>query len=416
MTSAIPARPAWWERDTTPGYVLLAAAIVSFLLLNAPFGGDLHELLERPFGTVGIGEGAHALNLHLVINDGLMVVFFLFVGLELKRETVEGPFKNPREAALPMAGAFGGMAVPALIFLALNAHEPAYVRGWAIPAATDIAFAIGVLSLLGSRAPGGLRLFLLALAIIDDLGAIVVIALFYSTHLLGWALGGAATTFVVMLLLNRSSVTKLWAYWLLGLVMWGFMLISGVHATIAGVLTALAVPMRSTDGSSPLIAAEHALKPWVQLGIMPIFALVNAGVVLNGAGAGMLFHPIAMGIALGLLIGKPVGITLASYAACAVLKQRAPGSAPQVIGMAMLAGIGFTMSLFIGNLAFGAGDLATPVRFGVLGGSLASAVLGLVVLWFFTRRASASHQTLGPEEELAQARGVFENIDAKPKA
>lgn len=412
-------RVQWWERDTTPGYILLAATVLSFLMLNSPFGDQIHHLLEDPFGTVGIGAGAHPLNLHLVINDGLMVIFFLYVGLELKRETVEGPFKNPREAALPMAGAVGGMVAPALIYVALTAHQPEYVRGWAIPAATDIAFAIGVLSLLGSRVPGGLRLFLLALAIIDDLGAILVIALFYSKHLLGWALGGAAATFFVMLMMNRSGVKALWPFWLLGILMWGFMLLSGVHATIAGVLTAMTVPMRRPDGVSPLITAEHTLKPWVQLGIMPVFALANAGVVLNGAGLDTLLHPIALGIALGLVLGKPIGITLASYFACAVLRQRAPASPPYMIGMALLAGIGFTMSLFIGNLAFGAGDLATPVRFGVLGGSLASALLGLAVLWMCTRGAPTAHRTLGPEEELAESEGVLEDIDpprAAPKA
>lgn len=405
------AAASWWARDTTPGYVLIAATVLSFLSLNSAFGETIHHILEAPFGTVGVGEGAHALNLHLVINDGLMVIFFLYVGLELKRETVEGPFKNPREAALPMAGALGGMVAPALIYVALNAHEPAYLRGWAIPAATDIAFAIGVLSLLGPRTPPGLRLFLLALAIIDDLGAIVVIALFYSGHLVGWALGGAALTFVAVLLLNRGGVKVLWVYWLLGVVMWGFMLVSGVHATIAGVLTALTVPMRDRSGNSPLITAEHTLKPWVQFAIMPIFALVNAGVVLNGAGLEVLAHPIASGVALGLLLGKPIGIMLATYAACMILRQRAPANVAQMFGISLLAGIGFTMSLFIGNLAFGVGDLATPVRFGVLGGSFASAIIGLTVLWFATRGAQSGPNELAQEEELAEQRGVLEDIE-----
>lgn len=404
----------WWERDTTPGYVLVAATIISFLLLNAPFGDSVHHLLEDQIAglSVGFGEAAHAVNLHLIINDGLMVIFFLYVGLELKRETVEGPFKNPREAALPLAGALGGMVAPALIFVAINAHEPAYLRGWAIPAATDIAFAIGVMSLLGPRVPGGLRLFLLALAIIDDLGAIVVIALFYSTHLTGWAIGGAATTFVAMLLLNRSGVRALWPYWLLGVVLWGFMLLSGVHATIAGVLTAMAVPMRRPDGGSPLITAEHALKPWVQFLIMPVFALVNAGVVLAGAGLETLLHSISLGIGLGLALGKPIGITLAALATAAVLRQRLPASLGAMVGTAMLAGIGFTMSLFIGNLAFGAGDLATPVRFGVLGGSLISALAGLAVLAWACR--GGSHRTLGPEEDVAEQRGVLEDFEQRP--
>lgn len=405
----------WWERDSTPGLILIAATIVSFFLLNGPTGESFHHILESQIAglSVGFGEGAHPVNLHVVINDALMVIFFLYVGLELKRETVEGPFKNPREAALPMAGALGGMIAPALIYVAINAHEPAYLRGWAIPAATDIAFAIGVLSLLGPRVPGGLRLFLLALAIIDDLGAILVIALFYSTHLVGWAIGGAAVTFGVMLLMNRAGVKTLAPYWLLGLLLWGFMLLSGVHATIAGVLTAMTVPMRDRQGGSPLISSEHALKPWVQLAIMPVFALANAGVVLHGAGIETLLHPIALGVGLGLVLGKPIGITLASYLACAALKQPAPGSILQMLGIAMLAGIGFTMSLFVGNLAFGAGDLATPVRFGVLGGSVISALAGLAVLaWSCRKLAQASRSELSAEEELAEQRGVFEDIDA----
>ncbi|MBL8543246.1 MAG: Na+/H+ antiporter NhaA [Hyphomonadaceae bacterium] len=403
----------WWQRDTTPGYVLIAATLLSFLLLNGPTGEAFHHLLEDQIAglALGLGEAAHPLNLHLVINDGLMVIFFLYVGLELKRETVEGPFKNPREAAMPMAGALGGMAAPALIYVAINAHAPEYLRGWAIPAATDIAFAVGVLSLLGPRVPGGLRLFLLALAIIDDLGAILVIALFYSTHLAGWALGGAAVTFVVMLLMNRAGVKALAPFWLLGLVLWGFMLLSGVHATIAGVLTAMTVPMRRADGHSPLITAEHALKPWVTFAIMPIFAIANAGVVLHGAGVETLLHPIALGAAAGLVFGKPLGITLATYAASSVMRQPAPADLPKMLGIGMLAGIGFTMSLFIGTLAFGSGELAAPVRFGVLGGSLLSALLGLITLALACRNHPAPIADLGAEEERAEAAGVLEDID-----
>jgi NhaA family Na+:H+ antiporter len=414
-TKQSPARH-WWQRDTAPGFILIAATVLSFLLLNGPTGTAFHHLLEDQIAglSVGLGAGAHAVNVHLIINDALMVIFFLYVGLELKRETVEGPFKNPREAALPMAGALGGMAAPALIYVAINAQHPDFLRGWAIPAATDIAFAIGVMSLLGPRVPAGLRLFLLALAIIDDLGAILVIALFYSKYLVGWAIGGAAATFIAMLLMNRAGVKALWIYWALGLALWGFMLISGVHATIAGVLTAMTVPMRRGDGSSPLIDAEHALKPWVQFAIMPIFALANAGVVLNGAGVDTLLHPIALGIALGLVLGKPLGIVTLTLLASAALKQRSPGTLMQMLGMSMLAGIGFTMSLFIGNLAFGAGDLATPVRFGVLGGSVVSALLGLTVLWLACRKPAAqTDAALAAEEDIAEARGVIENIDPK---
>lgn len=414
MAAAQAKNNRWYEKDTTPGYMLLAATIVSFILLNGPAGDAFHHLLEDQISglTIGLGDAAHAVNLHLLINDGLMVIFFLYVGLELKRETVEGPFKNPREAALPLAGAIGGMAAPALIYLALTAQEPAFQRGWAIPAATDIAFAIGVLSLLGPRVPAGLRLFLLALAIIDDLGAIVVIALFYSTHLVGWALGGALVTFGAMLLMNRAGVKALAPYWALGVVMWGFMLLSGVHATIAGVLTAMAVPMRRHDGGSPLIDAEHALKPWVQFAIMPIFALANAGVVLHGAGVETLLHPIAVGIALGLVVGKPIGITLTTLIASFALRQPLPAKLSQMLGVATLAGIGFTMSLFIGNLAFGAGDLATPVRFGVLGGSLAASLIGLAVLAIVCRGGPTRETALTREEELAEQLGILEDIDA----
>jgi NhaA family Na+:H+ antiporter len=407
-------KTAWYERDTTPGYVLIAATIISFLLLNGPTADSVHHLLEDSFFRIVAAGAAHDVNLHLVINDGLMVIFFLYVGLELKRETVEGPFKNPREAALPIIAAAGGMAAPALIYLAIaGGADPTYVRGWAIPAATDIAFAIGVLALLGKRVPPGLRLFLLALAIIDDLGAILVIAFFYSTHIVGWALGGALVSFLALLGLNRAGVTKLTPYWLLGAMLWMFMLLSGVHATIAGVLTALAIPMRDKQGGSPLIAAEHALKNWVQLAIMPIFALANAGVTLAGAGLAALFHPVALGVGAGLLFGKPIGIALSTFAAAALMKRRLPAAPAAMLGASMIAGIGFTMSLFIGTLAFGQGDLATPVRFGVLGGSLLSAIAGLIVLSLALRgKGRVSDRALAREEELTESEGLIENIDS----
>jgi NhaA family Na+:H+ antiporter len=219
-----------------------------------------------------------------------------------------------------------------------------------------------------------------------------------------------------MLLMNRSGGVKaLWPYWVLGIVMWGFMLISGVHATIAGVLTAMTVPMRSPGGHSPLITAEHALKPWVMFAIMPIFALANAGVVLHGAGIESVLHPIALGVAAGLVFGKPIGITLTTLIASKILRQQMPARLPRMIGISILAGIGFTMSLFIGTLAFGGGDLATPVRFGVLGGSFVSAIVGLAVLWWCCRAPpSRDHRTLGPEEDIAEDRGVLEDIDPPP--
>ena len=370
----------WWERDTTPGYLLLLATVVSFLISNSQAADAFHHLLEDPFGRIAVFGVARDFSLHVVINDGLMALFFLYVGLELKRETVEGPFRNPREAALPMLGAAGGMLAPALIYLFVTAADEELLRGWAIPVATDIAFAVGVLSLLGSRVPGGLRLFLLALAIVDDLGAILVIAFFYTTGINGWALAGVALTFAALLGLNVRGVGKLWPYWVLGFVLWDFMLVSGVHATIAGVLTATAVPMRDSDGHSPLTTAEHALKPWVVLAIMPLFALANAGVPLAGVDSTAFLHPLTLGIGLGLVLGKPIGIVLSTFTAAAWLKRAPPANLSAMIGIGTLAGIGFTMSLFIGGLAFQALDLAAPVRFGVLGGSAVSAILGLTLL------------------------------------
>lgn len=391
----------WHERDTAPGYVLLAAAIASFALLNAPFGQALHQALEHPFTAIG----PHPISLHVFINDGLMAIFFLFVGLELKRETIDGPFANPRQAALPLAGALGGMAAPAFVYLSFAGRG--FAHGWAIPAATDIAFALGVLAILGSRVPAGLRLFLLALAIIDDLGAIVVIAFFYSTHLFAPALLGSGAIFAIMLALNRARVSALWPYWLLGAVLWLCLLLSGVQPTIAGVLTALATPMRGPNRRSPLLAAEHALKPWVQFAIMPIFALANAGVAIAGLGAEVFVHPVALGAGLGLFLGKPLGIALAAWAAGALLKQSLPGSPLHMLGVGCVAGVGFTMSLFIGGLAFDAAELAAPVRLGVLGGSIASAFLGVALLWLAGGDGRASQ--LAAEEERAEAEGVLED-------
>jgi NhaA family Na+:H+ antiporter len=239
---------------------------------------------------------------------------------------------------------------------------------------------MGVLSLLGSRAPASLRLFLLALAIIDDIGAILIIALFYSAGIAGWALGGAVLTFLAMLMLNRAGLKRLGLYWLLALALWAFMLASGVHATIAGVLAAMAIPMRAPGGRSPLVAAEHELKPWVLLGVMPLFALANAGAPLDDLGPGVLAHPVTLGTALGLAVGKPLGICAGAWIGARLLKLPAPADAGALLGVAMLAGVGFTMSLFIGALAFGDGPLAAPMRLGVLIGSLASALAGLALL------------------------------------
>jgi NhaA family Na+:H+ antiporter len=369
----------WWTHEAAPGALLLAATFLSFVLQNSPANAAFDALLHQPL-TAQIGPYVLRMDLAHFIADGLMAVFFLYVGLELKRETIEGPFRNRDEAAMPLVAAVGGMIVPALIYLACTAGSPDYVRGWAIPAATDIAFALGVLSLLGRRVPASIRLFLLALAIVDDIGSILVIALFYSTGVTGWALGGAVLTFLAMLLLNRAGLRRLALYWLLAVVMWAFMLASGVHATLAGVLAAMAIPMRRGDGRSPLIAAEHELQPWVLLGVMPVFALANAGAPLGGLGLGALAHPVAIGAALGLALGKPLGIAGSVWLGARLLKLPLPTGGSALLGVAMLAGVGFTMSLFIGALAFEDGPLAAPARLGVLAGSLVSACSGLALL------------------------------------
>jgi NhaA family Na+:H+ antiporter len=314
-----------------------------------------------------------------------MAVFFLLVGLELKREVVAGQLSSPRNLVLPGLAALGGMAVPALVYLKFNATDPASMAGWAIPCATDIAFALGVLSLLGRRAPLSLKLFLLTLAVLDDLGAIIIIALFYSSQLSIGHLLAAIPCLAVLTLLNARGVTRLAPYLLVGSVLWLMVLKSGVHATLAGVITALFVPMRHRgDGEPPLVHLEHALHPYVAFGILPIFGFANAGVSLAGLAAGDLLAPVPLGIALGLLLGKPIGVLLA--VAIARLLKLAPLPAGtgwgHMVGVGLLCGVGFTMSLFIASLAFEAGGTHAPGtdRLGILMGSLLAALSGYGVL------------------------------------
>lgn len=409
----------WYARDATPGYVLLAATALSFLLSNS-FAGDAFRAVLGASLDLRVGDFLAHTTVAKFIKNALMAVFFLHVGLELKRECIEGPFRNPREAALPALGALGGMVAPALIYLLIatrlhpGAHD-GFARGWAIPTATDIAFAVGVLSLMGPRVPSGLRLFLLALAIADDLGAILVIALFYSGDVAAVPMLLSIALWAGLLWLNRRGVVKLWPYWALGTALWCAMAGTGLSPTLAGVLTAIAVPMRAPGGASPLIAAEHALKLPVQLGVMPVFALAVAGVAIGGQGiAAALAHPVTMGIAFGLLIGKPLGIALVTWAGSKLLRQPLPGAIAQLVGVALVAGIGFTMSLFVGALAFPAQpDLAAPIRFGVLGGSLLAAATGLLLLNIVLPRTRAPdpHSALSDQEDLAEERGVLENQD-----
>ncbi|WP_024274984.1 Na+/H+ antiporter NhaA [Hyphomicrobium sp. 802] len=371
------------SREVLASLVLLAAAVLALFLANSP----LHDTYEHILTTkvqLGVAPFSLTKEIHHWINDGLMVIFFLVVGLEIKREAIRGALSKPSAAMLPIFGAIGGMAVPALIYASVNFNNAEHLRGWAIPAATDIAFAVGVMALLGKRVPPTLKVFLLALAIIDDLGAILIIAFFYTYELSFTALGLAVTGVAVMAVMNRLNVMRVWPYLLVGAFVWLCVLKSGVHATIAGVVTALTIPcsspVKGVDG--PLPALEHTLSPWVSFGIMPIFALANAGLALGDLSMNDMLSQIPVGIALGLFLGKPLGIYGAVRAAIASGLGEMPHGASrmQLFGTAILGGIGFTMSLFIGLLAFPDPTLTAEVRLGVMAGSLLAAVVGYIVL------------------------------------
>lgn len=363
--------------------ILLVAACLAFAFQNSPLSWLYDSLLHTPV-TVGIGALMIDKPLLLWINDGLMALFFFLVGLEIKRELVVGELSKAKHAALPFIAAVGGMAIPALIYILLNWEDPIALNGWAIPAATDIAFAVGVLALLGPRVPPALKVFLLALAIIDDLGAIIIIAFFYTANLSTAALGLAAIGVVALIMLNLRGVTRIAPYALVGIFIWVCVLKSGVHATLAGVVTALAIPLMPAPGDqrSLLVKLEENLHPWVNYGVLPIFAFANAGVSLAGMSVDKLLGPIPMGIALGLFLGKPIGIVGFSYAAIrSGLAGKPEGSNwMQMLGVAWLGGIGFTMSLFIGMLAFVDAERAADIRIGVLLGSIASAIVGYMLL------------------------------------
>ena len=361
----------------------MAAAVLALIADNSPLS-PLYGALLDTHATVKIGSIGLDKPLLLWINDGLMAVFFFLVGLEIKREMVEGQLSSISRASLPIIAAIGGMAVPATIYALINLGKPQALAGWAIPAATDIAFAVGVLALLGSRVPPSLKLFLLALAIVDDLGAIVIIALFYTSNLAPLPLYLAGAGCVILAAMNVLGVRRLSAYVLVGVAMWLCVLKSGVHATLAGVALALAVPTTTgaNDSESPAQTAEHALVPWVNFGIVPLFAFANAGVSLAGIKPADLLSSIPLGIAAGLFIGKQIGIFGFTYLAVRSGLAPMPTGATwrHVWGVAILGGIGFTMSLFIGTLAFPDGGQAAHVRLGVLAGSILSAVVGAAVL------------------------------------
>ena len=373
---------AFLRLESAGGILLLGAAAVALLVDNSPWGAAYRALLELDAG-VTLGRLALEKSLLHWINDGLMAVFFLLVALEIKREILEGELSSLRQVALPGLCAMGGMAAPAAVYLLANAQAAENLRGWAIPAATDIAFAMGVIALLGSRVPEGLKVFLLALAIIDDLGAIAIIALFFTANLSLVALGLAAIGIASLAVLNRAGVRSLTPYLLIGTFIWICVLKSGVHATLAGVAVGFAIPLRTSQaGEPPLRRLEQALHPWVTFLIMPIFAFANAGVSLSGVGLSTLMEPLTLGIAGGLFLGKQVGVMAVAAIGVALRLFRLPQGASwlQFYGVALLTGIGFTMSLFIGTLAFAGPESAAPLRLGVLVGSILSALTGYAVL------------------------------------
>jgi len=372
----------------------MGAAALAMLVANSAWSADYFHAIHAVTGpelTPKLGP----MTVHLWINDGLMAIFFLLVGLEIKREFVDGHLSTWADRRLPVIAAAAGMIVPAAIYLMVAGGDPALVRGWAIPAATDIAFAIGVLAILGSRAPASLKLFLTTVAIVDDMGAVAIIALFYTAELKITALVAAALIWFVMMALNRFKVNALWPYLILAALLWYATLLSGVHATIAGVMAAFAIPFRRTAGApdaedSALHRLEHALAKPVAFFIVPLFGFANAGVSLEGVGLSSLAAPLPLGIALGLFVGKQLGIFGSVWAAVKLGVAIRPKDASwtQVYGVSLLCGIGFTMSLFIGGLAFTDAVQGDAVKIGVLMGSLLSAVAGYLVLRMVAQKAA----------------------------
>ncbi|PRX99334.1 Na+/H+ antiporter NhaA [Paraburkholderia sp. BL25I1N1] len=380
------------KMESAGGLLLAAAALLALIFSNSPLRQIYDHLLNIPveirFGSFHIGKP-----LLLWINDGLMAIFFLLVGLEVKREVIEGELSTPAQVVLPVVAGAGGMVVPAFIFFFICRGDTANLRGWAIPTATDIAFALGILSLLGRRVPMSLKVFLTAVAIADDLGAIVIIALFYTADLSLAMLFLAACAIAVLIALNRQRVTRLAPYILTGIVLWVFVLKSGVHATLAGVALAFAIPLKTKDakGQAPLHQLEHGLHPWVAFAVLPVFAFANAGVSFAGVTLAALSAPLPLGIAAGLFVGKLVGVYGAGAALIAVGLGKLPEGASwrQFAGVASLCGVGFTMSLFIGSLAFEGAEFFTPVRLGVIVGSLLSGIAGCLLLSFGSKPSLA---------------------------
>lgn len=386
--------------DASAGVLLIIVAAAAMLAANSPFYSEYKQLFygELPWTPIPKLD-----DLHLWINDGLMAVFFFVVGLEVKREMVSGQLSDPAARTLPMVAAAAGMAAPAMVYMIVSGGGE-YTNGWAIPAATDIAFAMGVLGLLGNRVPASLRLFLLTVAIVDDIGAVVVIALFYTPTIKFVWLVASVVVLACMVGLNRFRVSVFWPYILLSLVLWYCVLHTGVHATIAGVLAALTIPLRRRDGNSMLEKLEHGLAPWSAYLVVPIFGFANAGVSLAGIGAEALFDPLPYAIAAGLVIGKQLGIfsTVFLLDKTGIAKRPEGASWPEVWGISILCGIGFTMSLFIAGLAFpGQQMLVEEAKIGILTGSAISAILGFIVLRLTTTHPDAECNDQGVEPSEA---------------
>ena len=373
----------FFKLEAASGLVLLISAVIALIISNSNFSSLYFETLQS-YLFIGINNIGLKMSLHHWINDALMAVFFFFVTLEIKREFILGELSSPKQALLPIIAAIGGMLVPALIYIYINFGNGDTINGWAIPSATDIAFSLGVLSLLGSRVPISLKVFLTALAIIDDLGAIIIIAFFYTGDLSIQYLSLLLLTFIALLILNKSGVKKFLPYLILGLILWFFTYQSGVHATISGVLLATVIPHRKKNEEYSLLTKiEHNISSYVAFGIMPLFALANAGVSLDGINLESLLSPVPLGIVLGLFVGKQIGIFLFSIIAIKLKIAQMPNNANWMsfYGVGILAGIGFTMSLFIGNLAFVENiEYIDGVKIGVLAGSLLSTLIGYSLL------------------------------------
>ena len=373
----------FFKLESSGGILLGIAAIVALLMKNSSLSTLYGGFLSVPV-VIQVGDFVIDKPILLLINDGLMAVFFLLVGLEIKREIMEGQLSTKSQISLPAIAALGGLVLPALIYSYINWGNSISMRGWAIPAATDIAFAIGVVSLLGTRVPSTLKICLVAIAILDDLAAIIIIAFFYTDNLSLFSLASGGIAVVILFIINNRGVTSLSPYIIVGIILWACVLKSGVHATLAGVLLALFIPLKSNskESTSPLRLLEKGLHKWVSYAILPIFAFANAGVSLKGMSFGVLMNPITLGISTGLFFGKQIGIMLFSYVGILFNLCKLPAGVnwKQYYGMSLITGIGFTMSLFIGTLSFDDLENQTSVRIGVLLGSALSGILGYTIL------------------------------------